>query len=167
MQRTLHAPLSGKIAPTGWIKQQLEFDLNQGFVGALDNLVPDLIIDDDIYNSHRLTSKDKAKDVGAVAQDADWEVQYLWWNSETQSNWWDGYVRHALLVGDALHKQKVENYIERILASQDEDGYLGIYAPDLRYKAQGENGELWRKHHCYACCLAITNTLNVKMCSMR
>ncbi|GAM60619.1 hypothetical protein JCM19232_3561 [Vibrio ishigakensis] len=143
MQRTLHAPLSGKIAPTGWIKQQLEFDLNQGFVGALDNLVPDLIIDDDIYNSHRLTSKDKAKDVGAVAQDADWEVQYLWWNSETQSNWWDGYVRHALLVGDALHKQKVENYIERILASQDEDGYLGIYAPDLRYKAQGENGELW------------------------
>lgn len=143
MQRTLHTPMSGQISPTGWIKQQLEFDLNQGFVGALDNLVPDLILDDDIYHNHRLTSADKSKDVGAVAQDADWEVQYLWWNSETQSNWWDGYVRHALLVGDELHKQKVERYIERILKSQDQDGYLGIYAPDLRYQAKGENGELW------------------------
>lgn len=143
MQRTLHSPLSGSIAPTGWIKKQLEFDLNQGFVGALDMLVPDLILDDDIYNKHRLTSADKAKDVGAVAQDADWEVQYLWWNSETQSNWWDGYVRHALLAGNIEQQQKVEDYIEAILSSQDEDGYLGIYAPDLRYQATGENGELW------------------------
>ncbi|MGR5287221.1 beta-L-arabinofuranosidase domain-containing protein [Vibrio maritimus] len=143
MQRTLHSPLSGSIEPTGWIKKQLEFDLNHGFVGALDVLVPDLILDDDIYDKHRLTSADKSKDVGAVAQDADWEVQYLWWNSETQSNWWDGYVRHALLAGNIEQQQKVEDYIEAVLASQDEDGYLGIYSPDLRYQASGENGELW------------------------
>jgi len=143
MQRTLQSPLAGKIAPAGWLRQQLEFDLFEGFVGALDRLVPDLIINDDIYHSNRLTSADKAKDVGAVAQDADWEVQYLWWNSETQSNWWDGYVRHALMVGNEQHKQKVEDYIARILESQDKDGYLGIYAEDLRYQGTGENGELW------------------------
>ena len=143
MQRTLQTPLSGSITPAGWLKQQLEFDLHQGFVGALDQLVPELITVDDIYGTNRLTIKDKAKDVGAVAQDADWEVQYLWWNSETQSNWWDGYVRHALLVGNENHKQKVEQYIERVLASQDHDGYLGIYAPELRYQTKGENGELW------------------------
>ncbi|MGL6314190.1 beta-L-arabinofuranosidase domain-containing protein [Vibrio sp. WXL103] len=143
MHRTLHTPLAGKIRAAGWLKQQLHYDLHHGFVGALDKLVPELIIEDDIYHADRLTKADKAKDVGAVAQDADWEVQYLWWNSETQSNWWDGYVRHVLMEGSDQQKQKVENYINRVLSSQDEDGYLGIYAQDLRYKASGENGELW------------------------
>ncbi|KIF46286.1 hypothetical protein M445_18290 [Vibrio owensii 47666-1] len=143
MQRTLHSPLAGNITPAGWLRQQLKSDLYSGFVGALDRLVPELIIEDDIYYTNRLTTVDKVKDVGAVAQDAGWEVQYLWWNSETQSNWWDGYVRHALMVGNEAHKQKVECYIQHILASQDKDGYLGIYAPDLRYQATGENGELW------------------------
>jgi DUF1680 family protein len=143
MTRPFHRPFSANIHPSGWLKGQMQFDLTQGVVGALDELVPDLIKDDDIYDTQRLSLKDKAKDVGAVAQDDDWEVQYLWWNSETQSNWWDGYVRHALLVGDEEQKAKVDRYISKILTSQDEDGYLGIYGPDLRYKATGENGELW------------------------
>nr|WP_086940593.1 beta-L-arabinofuranosidase domain-containing protein [Thaumasiovibrio occultus] len=129
--------------PLGWIAHQMHHDLHHSFVGHLDQLVPDLIIHDDIYHQHRRTLADKAKDVGAIAQDADWEVQYLWWNAETQSNWWDGFVRHAMTVGSDAHKQKVTTYIERILASQDSDGYLGIYGTDLRFQAKGENGELW------------------------
>lgn len=134
---------SSQIQPLGWLKDVMNHDLTKGFVGHLDRLVPELIIDDDIYHQHRLTNAVKSKDLGTADTDAEWQVQFLWWNSETQSNWWDGYVRHAFLVGDQSHKQKVETYIARILASQDDDGYLGVYAPDLRFQATGENGELW------------------------
>ncbi|NIB38123.1 glycosyl hydrolase [Pseudomaricurvus alkylphenolicus] len=133
----------GEVKPRGWIRQQMEQDLTEGFVGQLDKLVPDLIHEDDIYGKDRLTRKVKSKDVGTVSHDAEWEVQYLWWNSETQSNWWDGLVRTALLTNNRKFLDKVDAYVERMLSYQDDDGYLGIYAPDLRYNFSGENGELW------------------------
>ena len=39
--------------------------------------------------------------------------------------------------------EKARARIERLLATQDADGYIGIYAPDLRFNFKGENGELW------------------------
>lgn len=140
-----HTPLPlGAIKPTGWMAAQMERDLTHGFVGHLDQLVPDLIVEDDIYGEDRLTKAVKRKDVGATVDDGgEWEVQFLWWNSETQSNWWDGYVRNALLVGDASARAAVETYVSEKLATQDADGYIGIYAEDLRYDHSTENGELW------------------------
>ncbi len=132
------------IKPTGWLKEQLENNLN-GFTGHLDNLVPDLIVKDDIYNKNRLSKNVKSKDVGAISDGGDWQVQFLWWNSETQSNWWDGYIRSAILADNTQHLARIENYIKRILSSQDTDGYLGIYDKELRYKFDNENGELWAK----------------------
>lgn len=133
----------GDVKPEGWLKTQMRQDL-QGFVGNLDQLVPDLIIKDDIYVKNRLTKKVKSKDVGALGLGEN-DAQVLWWNSETQSNWRDGFVRQAFLSGDLKAQERAKAYIKRILASQDADGYLGVYAPDLRYKLTGENGELWAK----------------------
>lgn len=127
----------------GWLKDQIEKDLVGGFVGDLDRLAPDLILEDDIYGRNRLSREVKSKDVGAIAQDGEWQIQYLWWNSETQSNWRDGFVRSAFLTGHAESIERCIEYVEHILETQDEDGYLGIYAPDLRYSFDGENGELW------------------------
>lgn len=87
-----------------------------------------------------------SKDLGNLkAGDAAGEEQYKWWNSETQSNWWDAYIRNAFLLGDTAAMAKVKNYIDRILATQDADGYLGIYDKELRYNFSSENGELWSK----------------------
>lgn len=134
----------GSIKPAGWLKTQMQKDLN-GFVGNLDQLVPDLI-HDPIYGEGRLQRNSKSKDLGNLKSgDAEGEEQYKWWNSETQSNWWDGYLRNALLLEDMQHLEKIKTYIDRILATQDADGYLGIYDTDLRYQFQSENGELWAK----------------------
>jgi DUF1680 family protein len=133
----------GEIKPAGWMYAQMQRDLAQGFVGHLDELVPDLIQKDDIYGSDRLTKAAKTKDLEVVSKETEWEVQFLWWNSETQSNWRDGFVRTALLLENSVYLEKTRQYIERILATQDADGYLGIYAPDLRFNFSGENGELW------------------------
>lgn len=138
----------GDVKPSGWVRSQMEADLH-GFVGNLDKLVPTLI-NDPIYGEARLHSKSKLVDLGNKKEgDAEGDEQYKWWNSETQSNWWDGYVRNALLLDSPADTKRVKAYVDRILSTQDEDGYLGIYTPELRYKFKSENGELWAKATLY------------------
>ncbi|HYO44809.1 MAG TPA: beta-L-arabinofuranosidase domain-containing protein [Candidatus Limnocylindrales bacterium] len=131
------------VEPGGWVAERMREDLDAGFVGHLDRLAPDLVIDDDIFGADRLTAGVTAKDLGAVSEDPAWTVQFLWWNAETQGNWRDGWLRHCLWVGDASHVEAAVAWVERILATQDADGYLGIHAPDLRFPERGEHGELW------------------------
>jgi DUF1680 family protein len=133
----------GAVKPRGWLRAQMASDLEAGFVGHLDELIPSLIKEDDIYGADRLTKAAKTKQLGVVSKETQWEVQFLWWNSETQSNWLDGMARAALLVENADFIEKARVRVEHLLATQQADGYLGIYAPDLRYNFTGENGELW------------------------
>ncbi len=134
----------GSITPNGWMKTQMQKDVD-GFVGNLDKLVPDLI-DDPIYSTGRLHKNSQVKELGNNKEgDAEGSEQYKWWNSETQSNWWDGYIRNVLLLKDKEGLKKVEKYIQEVLKSQDEDGYIGIYDKELRYQFDSENGELWAK----------------------
>ncbi|MCC7520278.1 MAG: glycoside hydrolase family 127 protein [Flavobacteriaceae bacterium] len=143
----------GSIKPTGWLKEQMQKDIN-GFVGNLDLLVPELI-NDPIYGESRLQKNSKAKDLGNLkAGDVAGDEQYKWWNSETQSNWWDGYMRNVFLLDDKNGIEKVNHYVASILATQDEDGYIGIYDVELRYKFNSENGELWSKASLYRGLLA-------------
>ncbi len=37
------------VVPTGWLKDYMNRDLEQGFIGNLDILAEDLIVKDDIY----------------------------------------------------------------------------------------------------------------------
>lgn len=134
----------GAVLPRGWLLQQLKDNMN-GFVGHLDELVPDLIKADDIYGKDRLSKNSKPKILGNIGGDGEWQSQLFWWNSETQSNWRDGYIRSAILSKNKKHLKLVQQYVNNILASQDADGYLGIYNEDLRYKFKNENGELWAK----------------------
>jgi DUF1680 family protein len=143
----------GSIKPTGWLKVQMQKDVD-GYLGNLDRLVPDLI-NDPIYGTGRLHKNSQSKDLGNLKSgDLEGSEQYKWWNSETQSNWWDAYIRNVFLLNDAAGIKKVETYIKQILATQDEDGYLGIYDKELRYNFNSENGELWAKATLYRGLLA-------------
>ena len=143
----------GEVKPEGWIRAQMKGDM-EGFVGQLDLLVPDLINDPIYYE--RLHKYSKLIDLGNLKSgDAEGDEQYKWWNSETQSNWRDAFIRNYLLLDNPSGKWKVNEYVEKILSSQDkEDGYLGIYDRDLRYKFISENGELWSKTTLYRGLLA-------------
>ena len=133
-----------EVSPLGWIREQIVENL-EGFTGHLDSLVPALIIYDDIYGKDRLSRHVKSKDVGAITENGELQAQFLWWNSETQGNWWDGFIRSASLAGNKQELARIAQYVRRIVVSQDEDGYLGIYDRELRYNFDDENGELWSK----------------------
>ena len=148
-----HSLPFGSIKPAGWLREQMQADIH-GFVGHLDQIVPELI-HDPIYSTGRLQKHSKAKDLGNLKSgDAAGDEQYKWWNSETQSNWWDGYLRNVLLLDDAEGIEKVKRYVSGVLATQDADGYIGIYDKELRYHFDSENGELWAKASMYRGLLA-------------
>lgn len=134
----------GSIKPNGWIRSQMQNDLD-GFLGNLEVFAPDLI-NDPIYSTGRLHKKSKASDSkNSPSVDAGVEEQYKWWNSETQSNWWDGYIRNVILLNDKKGLEKTRKYIDKVIENQDTDGYIGIYDRSQRYNFETDNGELWAK----------------------
>lgn len=163
----------GRIIPDGWLKELMSSDLENGFIGHLDELLPTLFLDDDIFGRDRRTGGPKDMDLGLADVQAEVSAEYQWWNAESQSNWLDGFVRTVMLVGSAEMREKMERYIRSRLASQDADGYLGIYGPDLRYRQGSENGELWAQSALFrtliAYCEATGNedVLNAVMRAMR
>jgi len=66
----------------------------------------------------------------------------------------DGYIRNAFLLNDQQAIEKVKKHVDQMLASQDKDGYIGIYDKELRYHFTSENGELWSKTTLYRGLLA-------------
>jgi hypothetical protein len=57
--------------------------------GHLDQLEPSLFQEDDIYGKDRLSKRIQHKNLGAISDAGEFQSQFLWWNSETQSNWLD------------------------------------------------------------------------------
>lgn len=129
--------------PGGWLEQYMSKDLEQGFIGNLDILAKDLIIDDDIYGKQRRSKGSRIPDLGILETGSESAAQYAWWNSETQSNWLDGFFRTSAVLKNESMLKKASEFIENKLQTQDEDGYIGIYEKDIRYLEDAENGELW------------------------
>ena len=119
----------GEVRPAGWIKEQMQRDLREGFAGYLGQLCREA--SSDIFASHRNST---------VAENTHNEMGANWWNGETEGNWRAGYMMMAYLAEDADAKKEADRFVQHILASQDADGYLGVFAPDSRYM---HPGELW------------------------
>lgn len=133
---------TGSVAPKGWIKEMMEQDLNTGIVGALADLYPGIHADD-LYNTARRGGMEDIPEMGDLVLTGEaWEKSIMWWNAETIGNWWDGYVRHAFMTKNEKDIEQAHKIIANLIDSQDEDGYIGIYKPNLRYQHEGSNGEL-------------------------
>ena len=117
----------GEIKPTGWILAQMRRDLQTGFAGHLDELCNEA--SSDIFASGR--NMPEKPNRGNAASDA-------WWNGETEGNWRCGQTMLACLTQEPAAMVKAQAYIKHILASQDADGYIGIFSPELRYNGKGE-----------------------------
>jgi len=119
----------GEVKPEGWIKEQITRDLNEGFAGRLDELCHEAA--SGIFTSHRNSGS---------AENASNSAKINWWNGETEGNWRSGFMMMAYLAGNEEAMRKADEYVRHILSSQEKDGYLGVFAPDMRFSAPGD---LW------------------------
>lgn len=123
---TLSALPLGAIRPLGWMRAQLRRDLQQGYAGCLDRLTPRAATD--LFRQR----------ISATRQ------QPGWWDAETRGNWLWGYSMMAFMADLPEHRARVAELLQTLLATQDRDGYIGIYTPTIRYAhGAAENGELW------------------------
>jgi uncharacterized protein len=123
----------GEVMPSGWIKAQMERDLREGFAGRRDQLASKAR--SDVFGSGRIApGKPNPHPEG---------IGHPWWTAETEGNWRTGCIMMAYMSGDAEANCKADAYVTHILQTQDEDGYLGAYSPELRYAQEPVNGELW------------------------
>ncbi|HTY82738.1 MAG TPA: beta-L-arabinofuranosidase domain-containing protein [Silvibacterium sp.] len=119
----------GEVKPSGWIREQMLRDLKEGFAGHLGELCHEA--SSDIFVSNRNSA--------ASANTANVEKNN-WWNGETEGNWRAGFIMMAYLTGDKPTMDAADAYVRHILSSQDPDGYLGVFASDIRFSRPGE---LW------------------------
>lgn len=145
---------TGSNKPAGWLYDLMKNDLQDGMVGALGDLYPG-IRSDDLYRTARRGGLEDVPEMGDLElTGATWEQAIMWWNAETSGNWWDGFVRHAFLTGDGEAIGRSRAIVDNLLASQDDDGYIGIYKENLRYRHEGANGELWSQTTAFRMLLA-------------
>jgi DUF1680 family protein len=119
----------GEVKPAGWIREQMQRDLHDGFAGCLDKLCHEASSDIFISNRNSKTAENNSN-----------EMSVNWWNGETEGNWRAGHIMMAYLAEDPVAMREADRYVKHILASQDAEGYLGVFAPDSRY---AHSGELW------------------------
>jgi hypothetical protein len=132
------------IKPTGWLKKRMEMEVSLNVIDKLPQLVPS-IFNDDIFAKDRIGMHTPPKDLGTLENDDSWNIQLYWWNSETIGNYYDGLMRYGFLLENTSMIKTVSQLVNHILASQEEDGYIGIYTKSFRYHFKSENGELWAK----------------------
>ena len=106
LQKLKFTPLTTKeIKPYGWMKRQLEIQ-GRGLSGNLDKVWPDI---------------KESRWIGGEKEG--WErVPY----------WLDGFIPLAYLLDDEDMKRRAEYYIDSILSSQEEDGWICPCAPEKR-----------------------------------
>ncbi|UJH68899.1 beta-L-arabinofuranosidase domain-containing protein [Allomuricauda sp. SCSIO 65647] len=153
--KTSYQPFeTGSVLPKGWILEMMENDLEKGIVGALDELYPG-ITSDDLYHMARRGGMEDIPEMGdLVLTGQPWETSIMWWNAETIGNWWEGFIRHAFLTKNETAIEQSHEIVRNLLNSADEDGYIGIYKPNLRYQHDGSNGELWAQTTAFRTMLA-------------
>ncbi|HEY5159226.1 MAG TPA: beta-L-arabinofuranosidase domain-containing protein [Anaerolineales bacterium] len=128
-KRSRLMPLSKcSIRPSGWIKQFLQRDA-MGITGYLDQLCKEA--SSDIFFDKKVIDEKNG-------------IWTSWWNGETEGNWSDALVDLGYTLGDPQLKDRAEAYLDRLLAFQEPDGYMGIYQQGHRFHYDtNRNGELW------------------------
>ncbi|MBD0823171.1 beta-L-arabinofuranosidase domain-containing protein [Aestuariibaculum marinum] len=119
----------GAIKPIGWIHDQIQRDLEIGILGHFDEYGETVT-----HNLFVSKNRESTKKYGGLKG---------WWSGEHEGYWKDAVLRSAYLVDDPEFKKRAAQWMNDILKSTDDSGYIGIYAKNNRFQHTGENGELW------------------------
>jgi hypothetical protein len=112
----------GTVQPEGWIRKELQA-WAEGITGHLHEYKENVFWntwDDRKFRSER-AKKEKGK----------------WWSYEQQAYWADGLFQLAYILNDERLKKISDDFVDKVLAGQKEDGYFAGW-PDDPYSNDGE-----------------------------
>ena len=115
----------GAIKPKGWIANQMERDLDSGITGHFDEFGK-TVTHNLFVNSDRISGKR-------------YDGLKCWWSGEHEGYWKDAVLRGAFLIDHSGYKERAKKWVNDILSSRDESGYIGIYAKDNRFQDTWRN----------------------------
>jgi len=136
----------GAVKPDGWLKAVLTRDLVSGYAGHLDDLLQDPHTKKYFLRPEFNDFVTRADNRGSRHDDHGLAIppgQHSWWHAEMIGDWHDSLIRAAYLTGDPVARKKADRFVEAILKSQDDDGYIGIYPKGFRFHFAGPDAELW------------------------
>ncbi len=136
----------GEVKPEGWLRAVLERDLISGYAGHLDDLLQDPSSGKYLLRPENNDFVTRANDKDSRHDDAGFSIppgRHRWWDAEMIGDWHDSLIRAAYLTGEPTARQKADRFVEAILKSQDDDGYIGIYPKGFRFHFSGPDAELW------------------------
>ncbi|WP_303318326.1 beta-L-arabinofuranosidase domain-containing protein [Flavivirga abyssicola] len=126
----------GQVKATGWMLEQMNIDLSEGYLSSFHEICP--YIDQDVFNAKRVNSIEKYPGYPKLG---------TWWGAEEEGYLKDGMLRMAIQSNNKEVLKRAEGWMERLLEYQGEDGYIGMYKDgdelDTRFNHSGDNGELW------------------------
>ncbi len=132
----------GSVTAKGWIKEQLERS-KEGMGGHLDELEPDMIarpfVDHGRFYQlpHHASPDDPTFASG--------------WSAEISGTYWMGLVELAFTLDDPELKAKAEAWVNKVLANQEPEGYLGGYGKDTNRLVDYNP---WSANWCYRALLS-------------
>ncbi|KXA92401.1 hypothetical protein AKJ65_07610 [candidate division MSBL1 archaeon SCGC-AAA259E19] len=135
---------SDEIKPKGWLKDHLNVDA-KGYFPAMEGYLPS-IKRSPFFTRYWNYSND--------------EEDPLWWEGEHTGYWIDGLTRLAFLTENEKLQQQVRDWLDKLLESQDENGYLGIFPKSYPQRWSDSCSELWPQTHIYQTLLAYYDYTN-------
>ena len=110
----------GAVKPTGWLKTTLQTWAN-GITGHLYEYRSDTFWNTWDNRRHRNEHPKEEE----------------WWPFEQQAYWADGLVRLAYILDDDRLRRLADEFVNKVLAGQNPDGYMGGW-PDKPYRMAGD-----------------------------
>ena len=134
----------------GWLKAQVQRDLDSGFAGVLDQLTDR--VRNDLFSqrvaawvtNHNGSGMHVAAGEESRPYDLEGDPDVHWFDAETRGNWLWGTLMMAHLSEDPDQIARAHARVLELRATQDDDGYIGAYVPGVRFsRPDVENAELW------------------------
>jgi len=148
---------ANEIRPEGWVKEHLLIDAD-GYLPAAEKICVDVRREPffkRIWVGCGPEKSEEDKEFLGIPRFGEYiERCFNWWHGECCGWWIDAMVRLAYLTEREDLKRQVTQWMNKLIETQGEDGYIGLFPEGDPYRWTDGCSELWPQCHVYRAMLA-------------
>lgn len=149
---------ANEIMPEGWVKEHMLIDAD-GYLPAEEKICSEVSREPFFkriwVGSGPETSEEESKEYLGVPRFSEFvEKAFNWWDGECCGWWIDAMVRLAHLTEREDLEGQVTRWMDKLLETQGEDGYIGLFPEGDPFRWTDSCSEIWPQCHVYRAMLA-------------